>query len=103
MSIFTQPKLSSCMSSPKTRLLSIDMMRGFTLFLMLFVNDLYIPGVPKWLLHTEAHEDGVGLADWVFPGFLLTVGNSIPLAIGTRQDMGASLAVIARHLLSRSG
>lgn len=91
------------MSSPKTRLLSIDMMRGFTLFLMLFVNDLYIPGVPKWLLHTEAHEDGMGLADWVFPGFLFMVGISIPFAIANRQKIGESLSVITRHILLRAG
>lgn len=91
------------MSSPKTRLLSIDMMRGFTLFLMLFVNDLYIPGVPQWLLHTEAHEDGMGLADWVFPGFLFMVGISIPFAIANRQKIGESLSVISRHILLRAG
>jgi heparan-alpha-glucosaminide N-acetyltransferase len=50
------------------RIVSIDIMRGLTLFLMLFVNDLYMPGVPQWLGHTEAQEDGMGLADWVFPG-----------------------------------
>lgn len=38
---------------------------------MLFVNDLYTPGVPKWLVHTAAQEDGMGLADWVFPGFFI--------------------------------
>ena len=52
------------------RILSIDVMRGLTLFLMLFVNDLYSPGVPEWLTHKAADFDGMGLADWVFPGFL---------------------------------
>ncbi len=35
--------------NPTKRVLSIDVMRGLTLFLMLFVNDLYVPGVPDWL------------------------------------------------------
>jgi heparan-alpha-glucosaminide N-acetyltransferase len=43
-------------------------MRGLTLVLMLFVNDLYMPGVPAWLGHRAADFDGMGLADWVFPG-----------------------------------
>ena len=33
------------------RILSIDIMRGITLFLMLFVNDLFVEGVPCWLTH----------------------------------------------------
>jgi|GEM_PF-3977448 len=51
-------------ASPQ-RILSIDIMRGLTLFLMLFVNDVFMPGVPKWIGHTEADVDGMGLADWV--------------------------------------
>ncbi|WP_159634164.1 DUF5009 domain-containing protein [Sphingobacterium composti Ten et al. 2007 non Yoo et al. 2007] len=90
------------MSNLNTRLLSIDIMRGITLFLMLFVNDLYIKGVPKWLLHTEAHEDGMGLSDWVFPGFLFMVGVSIPFAIANRQRIGDSLYAIIGHILFRS-
>lgn len=91
------------MSNTSTRLLSIDIMRGITLFLMLFVNDLYVKGVPKWLLHTEAHEDGMGLADWVFPGFLFMVGISIPFAITNRQKIGDSLSAIIGHILFRAG
>lgn len=65
----------------KIRIQSTDVMRGLILFLMLFVNDLYTPGVPKWLVHTAAQEDGMGLADWVFPGFLFLVGLSIPFRL----------------------
>ena len=91
------------MSTSSTRLFSIDIMRGFTLFLMLFVNDLYTKGVPKWLLHTEAHEDGMGLSDWVFPGFLFMVGISIPFAIANRQRLGDNLQNILWHILFRAG
>jgi predicted acyltransferase len=59
-------------------------MRGLTLVLMLFVNDLYMPGVPAWLGHTKASFDGMGLADWVFPGFMFMVGMSIPYSVGNR-------------------
>lgn len=84
------------------RILSIDIMRGLTLFLMLFVNDLYEPGVPKWLLHTEASQDGMGLADWVFPGFLFMVGMSIPYAISSRKKSGESSSWILGHILIRT-
>ena len=61
------------------RILSIDVMRGLTILLMLFVNDLYMPGVPEWLGHRAADYDGMGLADWLFPGLLFIVGMAIPL------------------------
>jgi len=38
-------------------------MCGMTLLLMLFVNDVYMPGVLQWIDHTAAHTDGMGLAD----------------------------------------
>ena len=74
---------------PETnRISSIDIMRGLTLVLMLFVNDLYMPGVPAWLGHMRANFDGMGLADWVFPGFLFMVGMAIPYSIGKRIAEG---------------
>jgi predicted acyltransferase len=77
--------MNALQAVPKIRIRSMDVMRGFTLFLMLFVNDLFIPGVPKWLVHSEADEDGMGLADWVFPGFLFMVGMAVPYAVAARK------------------
>ena len=85
-----------------SRIDSIDIMRGITLFLMLFVNDLFMPGVPKWLGHTAAHEDGMGLADWVFPGFLFMVGMAIPLAYKARMKNGDTPGVFVLHTFIRS-
>ena len=84
------------------RIMSIDIMRGITLFLMLFVNDLYIPGVPNWLVHAEASEDGMGLADWVFPGFLFMVGLSIPYAIEARRRKNQRSKSLWSHILVRT-
>jgi heparan-alpha-glucosaminide N-acetyltransferase len=86
----------------KNRILSIDVMRGLTLFLMLFVNDLYTAGVPKWLVHTSKLEDGMGLADWVFPGFLFMVGLSIPFAFIAREKRGHSNIQLLSHILIRT-
>lgn len=85
-----------------TRIQSIDIMRGLTLVLMLFVNDLYMPGVPSWLGHTRADFDGMGLADWVFPGFLFMVGMAIPFAIGGRIKKGEDNFTVSRHIFIRT-
>jgi predicted acyltransferase len=85
-----------------TRILSIDIMRGLTLFLMLFVNDLFVPGVPHWMVHTAADYDGMGLADWVFPGFLFIVGLSIQYAINTRLQAGQSKKQVFGHVVLRT-
>src|SRR5450759_3269649 len=84
------------------RIYSIDIMRGLTLVLMLFVNDLYMPGVPSWLGHRAASFDGMGLADWVFPGFLFMVGMAIPYSIGKRIKEGQDSFSISKHILRRS-
>lgn len=84
------------------RILSIDIMRGLTLFLMLFVNDLYAEGVPAWLCHRPASYDGMGLADWVFPGFLFMVGMAVPYAIQSRLRKGDSNIQIVYHILVRT-
>jgi heparan-alpha-glucosaminide N-acetyltransferase len=84
------------------RISSIDIMRGLTLVLMLFVNDLYMPGVPSWLGHRAAGFDGMGLADWVFPGFLFMVGMAIPFSISKRIAAGHSTYSIGRHIVIRS-
>lgn len=84
------------------RVLTIDIMRGLTLFLMLFVNDLFTPNVPSWLVHTDADFDGMGLADWVFPGFLFMVGMAVPFAIRSRIKNGHSNKQIVLHILERT-
>jgi heparan-alpha-glucosaminide N-acetyltransferase len=77
-------------------------MRGLTLVLMLFVNDLNMNVAPSWLGHAAADFDGMGLADWVFPGFLFIVGMAIPFALSKRFSAGQSLQDISKHILTRS-
>jgi predicted acyltransferase len=84
------------------RILTIDIMRGLTLFLMLFVNDLYMKNVPWWLGHTEAGFDGLGLADWVFPGFLFMVGMAVPFAVQSRFKKGDSTRQVVFHIFTRT-
>jgi heparan-alpha-glucosaminide N-acetyltransferase len=90
-------------TSNQTRVTSIDILRALTMVLMIFVNDLWsLTGVPTWLEHTEAAEDGMGLADTVFPAFLFLTGMSIPLAVGYRRNLGYSQSKILLHILWRS-
>jgi heparan-alpha-glucosaminide N-acetyltransferase len=85
------------------RIASIDILRALTMTLMIFVNDLgNVKDAPAWLEHTLKHTDGMGLADTVFPAFLVIVGMSLPFAVNSRRRKGESDVVIFRHILERS-
>ncbi|MFZ6863656.1 DUF5009 domain-containing protein [Undibacterium sp. Ji67W] len=85
------------------RSLSIDVFRGLTILLMIFVNDLAgVAGVPPWLKHMPAEVDGMSLADLVFPAFLFIVGLSLPLSLRQRQQSGASRSQMLAHQFMRS-
>jgi heparan-alpha-glucosaminide N-acetyltransferase len=87
----------------KNRIASIDIFRALIMLLMIFVNDLWsLHDIPGWLEHTKAHEDGMGLADTVFPAFLFIVGLSIPFAMKARINKGHSKSKIMIHILLRS-
>lgn len=87
----------------KERIASVDIFRALTMLLMIFVNDLWTLGnIPGWLEHTTAKEDGMGLADVVFPAFLFIVGLSIPFAIQTRIKNGDSRIRILLHIARRT-
>lgn len=84
------------------RISSIDILRALTMVLMIFVNDLWsLKDIPGWLEHTAAAEDGMGLADVVFPAFLFIVGMSAPLAIAARRKKGDNNQKIFLHILER--
>jgi heparan-alpha-glucosaminide N-acetyltransferase len=85
------------------RIASIDILRAVTMLLMIFVNDLWsLKGIPLWLEHTEANEDGMGLADTVFPAFLFIVGLSIPYAVAARKNKADTTLDIVWHICARS-
>jgi len=85
-----------------SRIASVDIMRGLTLVLMLFVNDLNMNVAPAWLGHMKADFDGMGLADWVFPGFLFIVGMAIPFALAGRINKGEPISKIFLHIIIRT-
>jgi heparan-alpha-glucosaminide N-acetyltransferase len=85
------------------RIKSVDIFRALTMFLMVFVNDLWtLSDVPEWLKHTKASEDGMGLADVVFPAFLFIVGLAIPYAIKARVSRNEPAIKILMHIAERT-
>jgi len=85
------------------RIISIDIFRAITMFLMIFVNDLWtLFEVPEWLEHASADADRLGFSDVVFPVFLFIVGLSIPFAINNRKSKGDSNARILYHIIVRT-
>lgn len=85
------------------RLDSIDIFRAVTMFLMIFVNDLWtLQGVPKWLEHSAGPDDAMGFSDIIFPVFLFIVGLSIPFAIADRKSKGDTDTTILMHIGERT-
>jgi len=109
----TQPALdrfdlrpSSAVNNPAAsavRVASIDIFRGLTVLVMIFVNDLSsVHGLPWWTYHADADQDVMTYVDMVFPFFLFIVGMSMPLAVTQRLKRNASMASLWLHVLSRS-
>ena len=85
------------------RIQSIDIFRGFTIFMMVFVNDLAgVAHIPQWMKHMPADADAMTFVDVVFPAFLFIVGMSIPLAIRAREEKGQSNFEIIKHIAIRT-
>ena len=85
----------------KSRLISLDALRGFTIAGMIIVND---PGswgsVYRPLLH--AKWNGATPTDLVFPFFLFIVGVSVALAFNKELKKGVSNSFLHKKILSRT-
>src|SRR5215469_14613845 len=89
--------------APAPRIASIDISRGLTMMLMIFVNELAeIHGLPWWNYHAPARVDVMTYVDIVFPFFLFIVGLSLPLSIDQRLKKNPSPASLWIHVITRS-
>ena len=85
------------------RILSVDILRGITILVMVFVNDVAgVKGLPWWTYHIPRGEQGMTYVDIVYPAFLFIVGMAIPLAIAKRKSQGDSLLTLIYHTIIRS-
>src|SRR5712691_8656997 len=89
------------------RITSIDALRGFVMFMMIFVNDLAGAGkiVPDWMVHfSDRHRGGSGMTfvDMVFPAFLFIVGMSVPFSLGARLAKGQTSLRTLGHVAIRT-
>lgn len=102
------PDVAAKSAAPTPRIASIDALRGFVMFTMIFVNDLAgAPRavVPDWMAHfSDRHKHGSGMTfvDLVFPGFLFLVGMSIPFALGGRMNQGRPVWKTFGHVAVRT-
>ena len=88
---------------PTRRIGSIDVIRALTMYLMVFVNDLWTDkNIPEWLEHAPGKADAMGFADIIFPAFLFIVGLSIPYSQQSRLGRGEKRPAIFGHIILRS-
>jgi heparan-alpha-glucosaminide N-acetyltransferase len=85
------------------RVLSLDIFRGLTMAVMIFVNALAgVGGLPWWTYHAPAKVDVMTYVDMVFPFFLFAVGMSLPLSIAQRLKRNSSLPALWLHVATRA-
>ena len=100
--IHDEASASTLQPQPSSRVISVDTLRGLTILLMVFVNDLG-HGAPAWMHHIRPpRADGMTLADIVFPFFLFIVGIAIPLALERAESIGTPLWSEVGHILIRT-
>lgn len=86
-----------------TRVVSIDIFRGITMAVMIFVNDLdSVHGLSKWTYHMPARVDAMSYVDMVFPSFLFIVGMAMPIAVKQRLRRNPSVAALWLHVVLRA-
>lgn len=86
-----------------TRVESIDIFRGLTMMIMIFVNDLAgVKGLPWWTYHMPGRVNGMTYVDMVFPAFLFIVGMAIPLAVRARLKKDPSMGRLWLHVVLRA-
>ena len=84
------------------RIASIDVFRGLTILLMIFVNDVAgVSNIPTWLKHAPEGSPGMTFVDIVFPAFLFIVGLSIPFALAQRRKKHPEKSIWV-HMLTRT-
>jgi predicted acyltransferase len=85
----------------KTRLVSLDVLRGITIAFMILVNNNGDGEHAYWALK-HAQWNGFTPTDLVFPTFLFLMGTSIVFSTESRLARGSSKSSLVTHTLYRS-
>ena len=89
-------------TTPQGRLISLDALRGFVVFVMIFANDLaFVTGLPAWMQHMRPGLSGLTFVDVVYPAFLFMAGTAIPWAFERRRRDGSEGALLG-HVVRRT-
>ena len=99
----TAPSASAVSVQAPARIASIDIFRGLTMAVMIFVNELAdVHGLPWWTYHAKRDWNVMTYVDMVYPFFLFIVGLAIPLAIRARLKRNPSMGALWLHVGLRS-
>ena len=97
-------------TAPTKRIITIDILRGITIFAMILCANIYFPNLPAWMFHAQTPPPtyafnpdvpGITWVDLVFPFFLFTMGAAFPLAMRKRLENGASRWSVTGSLFRR--
>jgi len=100
--IDTLPSTGQSTPTSAPRVVSIDIFRGLTMAVMIFVNELSeVKGLPWWTYHAPGNVDVMTYVDMVFPFFLFIVGMSMPLSITQRLKRNSSVLALWGHVIVR--
>jgi predicted acyltransferase len=98
-----QREMAAPSKAVQPRVASVDIFRGLTILVMIFVNDVAgVKGLPWWTYHLPANVNGMTYVDMVFPFFLFIVGISLPLSVRHRLSKSNSMARLWGHIVARS-
>ncbi|MBR5275218.1 MAG: DUF5009 domain-containing protein [Bacteroidales bacterium] len=99
------------MAAQSKRIITIDILRGITIFAMILCANIgYYSDLPAWMFHGQTPPPtyafnpdvpGITWVDLVFPFFLFTMGAAFPLAMRKRLENGASRWSVAGSLFRR--
>ena len=90
------------MNTNTQRIVSVDLLRGLTMFLMILAN-IGFAGAPFWMKHYYPYTaSGITYVDLIFPVFLFVVGISIPLAFNRYGNNANEQAMLLRHIFART-
>ncbi len=96
--------------APRSRIASLDALRGFAILTMVLSGVIPYGNLPPWMYHAQLpppnhvfQPDLAGLTwvDLVFPLFLFALGAALPLALSRRLEQGRPLWRLILDILER--